>query len=96
MAEQRKPWSRDSVTNQQRFSRCRHFLSTSIWTEGPERRIGPGNGVRGAIHRRVIGKSMALSTIHSALLPYNAMARDIVPARALLQCLNLSGTPRFS
>jgi hypothetical protein len=36
---------------------------------------------------------MALSTIHSVLLPYNAMARDTVPARALLQCLNLSGAP---
>ena len=55
--------------------------------------MGPGKGVRGAVHRRVIGKSMALSTIHSALLPYKAIMRDIVPDRALLQCLNLSGTP---
>ena len=91
--EQRKPRSRDIVKNQQHFSRYRHFLSTSIWTEDPGGRFGPGNGVRGAIHRRVIGKFMAFPTIHSALLPYNAIMRDIVPARALLQCLNLSGPP---
>jgi len=94
--EQRKPWSRDSVKNQQHFSRYRHFLSTSIWTEVPGGRIGLENGVRGAIRRRVIGKSMALSTVHYALLPYNAMMRNIMPARALLQCPNLSGAPRFS
>jgi len=58
--------------------------------------MGPGKGVRGAIDRRVIGKSMALSAIHSAGLPYNAIIREIVPDRALLQCLNLSGTPQFS
>jgi len=39
---------------------------------------------------------MALSTIHSTLLPYTAMMWDIVPARALLQCLDPSGIPRFS
>jgi len=94
--EQRKPWSRDSVTNQQHFSRYRHFLSTSIWIEGPGGRIGPVNGVLGAIRPRVIGKSVALPAIHSTLLPYNAMIWGIVPARALPQCLNLSGTPLFS
>jgi hypothetical protein len=94
--EQRKPWSRDSVKSQQHFSRYRHFLSTSIWTEGPGGRIGLENGVLEAIRRRVIGKSVARSAIPSALLPHNAMMRDIMPARVLLQWLNLSVVPRFS
>jgi len=64
--EQRKPWSRDSVKNQQQFSRYRHFLSTSIWAEGPGGRIDLENGILGAIHRRVIGKYVAQPAIPSA------------------------------
>ena len=95
-AEPRKPWSRDSIKNQQHFSRYRHFLSTSIWTEGPGGLIGLENGVLAAIHRRVIGKSVARPAIPSALIPHDAIMWDIMPARALLQWLYLPLAPRLS
>jgi len=94
--EQRKPWSGDSVKNQQHFPRYRHFLSTSIWTEGTGGRIGLENGVLGAIHRLVIGQFMALSTIHSALLPPNAIMRQSMPICALPQWLTMPMDPQFS
>ena len=94
--EQRKPWSRDSVKNQQHFSRYRHFLSTSIWTESPGGRIGLENGVLGVIHRRVIGKCSAQSAIPSALLSHNAIMRKIMPVCALLQWLDPPMAPKFS
>ena len=86
--EPRRPRSWDSVKNQQHFSRYRHFLSTSIWTEGPGGRIGLENGDLGAIHRRAIGKCVARPAIRSALLPHDAIMWDIMPTRALLQRLN--------
>ena len=94
--EQRKPRSRDIVKNQQHFSRYRHFLSTSIWTESPGGRIGLENGVLGVIHRRVIGKCSAQSAIPSALLSHNAIMRKIMPVCALLQWLDPPMAPKFS
>jgi len=94
--EQRKPWSRDSVKNQQQFSRYRHFLSTSIWTEGPGGRIDLENGILGAIHRRVIGKYVAQPAIPSASLPHTAIMRKLMPVCALPQWLNMPIIPQFS